>query len=163
MGSYYVSRTHEEKVCLNASVFVCSLLFQSSTLLWSFGRIYPLSWNFENVRDVFFLFCLIEFMTPRRWVISCVFSTEAPSRLQCGATLNTSIKPCCGRYGLLQCCNYNTCAWKECFASLTATRSSIISSCKCEACIVIMSAEHKSMGGSWLTNAVTRRKTFHLL
>lgn len=150
MGSYYVSRTQEEKVCLNASVFVCSHLFQSSTVLWSFGRIYPLSWNFENVRDVFFLFCLVEFVTLRRWVISCVFSTQAPSRLQCGATLNTSIKACCGRYGLLQCCNYNTCALKERFASLTATRSSIISQCKCEACIVIMSAEHKNNTKVWV-------------
>lgn len=112
----------------------------------------PLSWNFENVRDVFFLYCLVEFMTPRHWVISCVFSPQAPSRLQCSATLNTSIKAFCGRYGLLQCCNYNTCAWKECFASITATRSSIISSCKCDACIVIMLAEHKNNTKVWVVS-----------
>lgn len=146
---------------------LCALIcFNFPHYFWSLGWIYPLSWNFENTRDVFFLYCLVEFMTPRHWVISCVFSPQALSRLQCGATLNTSIKAFCGRYGLIQCCNYNTCAWKECFASITATRSSIISSCKCDACIVIMLAEqkqHKSMGGFWLTNAFTPGKMFHLL
>lgn len=129
---------------------LCALIcFNLTHYFWSFRRrIYPLSWNFENVRDQFFLYCLIEFMRPRHWVISSV-STQAPSRLQCSATLNTSIKACCGRYGLLKCCNYNTCAWKECFASITATRSSIISPCKCDACIVIM-AELKNNTKVWV-------------
>lgn len=143
---------------------LCALIcFNFPHYFWSLGWIYPLSWNFENTRDVFFLYCLVEFMTPRHWVISCVFSPQAPSRLQCGATLNTSIKAFCGRYGLIQCCNYNTCAWKECFASITATRSSIISSCKCDACIVIMLAEqkqHKSMGGFWLTMLLLQERCF---